>query len=93
MKRVFLLLLCFVVYKSYAQQIVTYNFAEHQQIEYEGGFSEFLLENCSYINEEGQPNLPVFGANILLEPGHEISSIHIQSVEYYPVVENINIRP
>ncbi|MDR2970898.1 MAG: C25 family cysteine peptidase [Bacteroidales bacterium] len=93
MKRVFLLLLCFMIYEVYAQQIVTYSFVEHRQIEYEDGFCGLLLENCSYINEEGQPDLPVFGVNILLEPGHEISSIHIQSIEYYPVVENINIRP
>ena len=93
MKRVFLLLMCFVVCELYAQQIVTYNFSPCQQLEYEDGFSELLLENCSYINEEGQPNLPVFVANILLEPGHEINAIQIQRIEYYPTVENINIRP
>jgi len=93
MKRVFVFLLCFAICKGYAQQVVTYNFATHQQVEYADGFSELLLENCSYINEEGAPNLPVFGVSILLEPGHEIGSVHVQSIEYYPVVENINIRP
>ncbi|MCL2510526.1 MAG: C25 family cysteine peptidase [Bacteroidales bacterium] len=93
MKKVFVFLLCFAICKVYAQQFITYNFTAHQQVEYADGFSELLLENCNYIGEEGQPNLPVFDVSILLEPGHEIGSVLIKSIEYFPAIENINIRP
>ena len=93
MKNLLLFLLCFITLNGFAQQVVTYNFAPHQQIEFEDGFSEIVIENCHFISEEGLPNLPVFGASILLEPGHEITSVNIKNVKFYPSVENINIRP
>jgi hypothetical protein len=93
MKNLFLFLLCFVTLNGFAQQTVTYSFAPHQQIESGAGFSELIIENCSYISEEGHPDLPVFSASVLLAPGHEIASINIINIEYYPAIENINIRP
>ena len=93
MKNVFLFLLSFVTLNGFAQQVVTYNFAPQQQIEHVDGFSEIIIENCSHISEEGLPDLPTFGVNILLAPGHEITSINIINIEFYPAIENINIRP
>lgn len=93
MKNFFLFLLCFAAFTGYAQQIAIYEFNYPQQVESEDGFSELLFDNCHYINEEGLPDLPVFGANMLVEPGHEIVSILIKNIEYYPAIENINIRP
>jgi len=93
MKNFLFFLLCFVAINGYTQQTVTYNFAPHQQVNTEDGYSELIIENCHFIGEEGTPNLPVFGTDLLLEPGHEIDQIKIKSVEFYPAVENINIRP
>jgi len=93
MKNVSLFLLCLVMFNGFAQQVVTYNFAPHKQIENADGFSELIIENCSYISEEGMPDIPVFGVDILLAPGHEITSILIQNIEFYPAIENISIRP
>ncbi|MCL2041409.1 MAG: C25 family cysteine peptidase [Bacteroidales bacterium] len=93
MRKFLFCLLSFVVSVGYAQQVATYHFAPHQQVEYGDGFSGLIVERCSFINEEGHPDLPVFGASVLLEPGHEVVSIAIQDVEYYPAVENVNIRP
>ena len=93
MKKFFLILLCFAVYKGYAQQVVAYEFAFPQQVECGAGFSKLVVENCSYINEEGMPDIPVFGVNMLLEAGHEIASIAIKNIAYYPAIEHINICP
>jgi len=93
MKKVFLFLLCFAALQVFAQQVVTYSFTPHKQIKSVDGFSELIIENCSYISEEGCPDLPVFSVSVLLEPGHEIDYLKIKSIEYYPVVEGINIRP
>ena len=70
MKNFFFFLFSLAILNGFAQQVVTYEFAPHQRIEFADGFSEFVIENCSAISEEGLPNLPVFGASILLPAGH-----------------------
>lgn len=94
MKKLFLIsLLCFCCGVFAQNQTVSYSFAPHTQTEAYDGFSAVFIENCSYIGEEGTPDLPIFGATILLEPGHEIAAVNIIRVEYYPAVENIMIQP
>ncbi|MDR0365168.1 MAG: C25 family cysteine peptidase [Bacteroidales bacterium] len=94
MKKVFLIVLLCLFYGAFSQkQTVTYSFAPHSQIESADGFSSIFIDNCSSVAEEGAPDLPVFGASILLEPGCEISAVNVIHAEYYPSVENIAIRP
>jgi len=93
MKNVLALLLCTITFNGFAQQVVTYSFAPHQLLVSGDGFSELIIENCSYINEEGLPDIPVFSADILLLPGHEIEYLRIRNVEFYPLIDNISIRP
>jgi len=59
----------------------------------EDGFSEIHYPNCYNYGIEGYPNLPHLGVEILIPAGHEVKNIRIISSSYYPVQQNIKIKP
>jgi len=73
-------------------EVISYNF-DKPQIKTDEDFSELIYEECQNLGKEGEPLLPLFGANILLHQNQELESIKIISKSFYQDTENIKIKP
>ena len=69
-----------------------YNF-EKPQMKTESGYTKFIYDDCVNYGKEGFPLLPHFGAEILLPQGEEAHTLNIVSVEYYPQLKNVVVKP
>ncbi|MDA3868218.1 MAG: C25 family cysteine peptidase [Salinivirgaceae bacterium] len=70
----------------------TLNF-EQPQFNAKNNYTEIIYPNCHNFGPEGAPNMPHFAAEILLPPGHELISVELKSVEYYPDLKSLHIIP
>ena len=75
-----------------ATESYTYNF-DVPQLKTENGVTELIYENSRNFGKEGNPYLPYFAADILLPQNQEIANVRITSIEYYPTLDNIKIKP
>ena len=57
------------------------------------GYTEIIYENCINMGEEGTPELPYLGVDIMLPQGTEVSYIHLVEATWYPVETGIKIKP
>ena len=70
-----------------------YNFNLPDVVSGEDGFSQIRYQNCYNYGIEGYPNLPHLGVEILIPAGHEVTNVKIISTSYYPLQQNIKIKP
>lgn len=95
MKRfVFLLMFMFIIGFISAQTLnMSYSFDKPNIKTDKSGYSLLIYDNCMNFGEEGNPNIPFYGADILLAQNSEIKSIKIISKEYYNEAADIKIKP
>ena len=81
MKRFAFLLMFMVIFGyTYSQTInMSYNFDKPVIKTDKSGWSLLIYNNCMNFGEEGNPNIPLFGADVLLAQNAEIKSIKIIS--------------
>ncbi|HNS16377.1 MAG TPA: C25 family cysteine peptidase [Bacteroidales bacterium] len=82
---------CFTL--SSIAQIYTIQFEKPQLEEVRDGYSLIVYENCLNMGREGTPEIPYYGAEYLLSPGHELKEVRILSATYYPTQTGIRIKP
>ena len=92
MKKIFLVFLFVLMLSLLFSEVISYNF-DKPQIKTNEGLSELIYEECQNLGREGEPLLPLFGANILLSLNQELESIKIISQKYYQETENIKVKP
>ena len=79
---------------SFSQEMtITYHFDQPVIITNDDGYSELLFNDCYSFGEEGNPLLPYYGADLLLQQGNEITNIEILSTTYSKDIFDITIKP
>lgn len=86
------LLSVFFTFSIFAQ---TFNYSFEKPVikQVDESYSILLYENCLNMGDPGTPEIPLKGINILIPQNHEVTSVEIVSVSYYPVEEGIDIKP
>lgn len=92
MKKFYFVLLFLLTLSLLFSEVISYNF-EKPQIVSKNSFSELIYEESQNFGKEGEPLLPLMGANILLSQNQELESIKVISKTYYTAIENIKIKP
>ncbi|MEZ5196295.1 MAG: C25 family peptidase propeptide domain-containing protein [Bacteroidales bacterium] len=97
MKKISLITLAmsFLILNSLLSQnlTVTYRFDKPEIVTDEEGYSILNFTDCFHFGDEGNPLLPVYGADLLLQQGTEIAAVEIVSTTYSERIPNINIQP
>ncbi len=74
-------------------QIYTIQFEKPNLETVKDGYSLILYDNCLNMGKEATPEIPYYGAEYLLSPGHELKEVRILSATYYPTQTGIRIKP
>ncbi|MCD4793369.1 MAG: T9SS type A sorting domain-containing protein [Bacteroidales bacterium] len=95
MKRfTFILMFMVVIGFTYGQTLkMSYNFEKPIVKTEKSGYSHLIYNNCMNFGEEGNPSIPLYGADILLAQNSEIKSIKIIGKKYYDETADIKIKP
>jgi len=83
MKRIYLItgMVMFLTLSVFAQTF-TLQFGKPQIVAAQDGFSLIVYDNCVNMGKEGTPEIPFYGAEYLLSPGHELMDVRIVSASY-----------
>lgn len=94
MKRIYMItgMVMFLTLSVFAQTF-TLQFGKPQIVATQDGFSLIVYDNCVNMGKEGTPEIPFYGAEYLLSPGHELMDVRIVSASYYPEQQGIRIKP
>ncbi|MCD4796133.1 MAG: T9SS type A sorting domain-containing protein [Candidatus Cloacimonetes bacterium] len=94
MKKILFIPLLFLLITVLYSETISFNYDfEMPVVKTTEQYSELIYKNCYNFGDEGYPLMPHFGADILLPQNHQAISINIVSTEYYPIIENIIIKP
>lgn len=86
---------CTVLFFTFSSiaQIYTIQFGKPQLATIRDGYTLIQYDNCLNMGKEGTPEVPYYGAEYLLSPGHEMTGVRILSATYYPTQTGIRIKP
>jgi len=93
MKKFFLLVTLMGAWCLGYGQVYSYHFQKPQIVTDDKGYSEIVFGECYNMAPEGAPLLPLYGADLLLPQGHEISDVIVRSITYSGLIEGIRMVP
>ena len=94
MKRIYIVtgMVMLLTLSTFAQTF-TIQFGKPKIVPAQDGFSLIVYDNCVNMGKEGTPEIPYYGAEYLLTPGHELVDVRIVSATFYPEQQTIRIKP
>jgi hypothetical protein len=94
MKRIYIITgMVMLLTLSAFTQTFTIQFGKPDIVPAQDGFSLIVYDNCVNMGKEGTPEIPYYGGEYLLPPGHELADIRIVSATFYPEQQGIRIKP
>jgi hypothetical protein len=72
---------------------LTINFEKPVITQDSDGFSEITFSNCFPMGEEGNPLMPLYGADVLLPQDQDLLDVEIVSVSYSDIMSGVKVKP